>query len=212
MLKVKQCWVPICILNQSIKNDLEVAYPLGRSSSSWYLVELEFGNAGFWGEGKTGVPGEKPLRAIKKGQQQTQPIYGVHASIGTLASLVAGECFTTAPSLFTPGPLRLRKCYLLGQNQGSEQIFPRKRSLGVPAKSLIWSFFSLKLRYPALYSIYSSGAGFIAACNYNYKLFLFNCQLRILWYSPYATTELFDELKVSAPLYLWALIFQWTAV
>ena len=108
MLKVKQCWVPICILNQSIKNDLEVAYTLGRSSSSWYLVELEFGNAGFWGEGKTGVPGEKPLRAIKKGQQQIQPIYGVHASIGTLASLVAGECFTTTPSLFTPGPLRLR--------------------------------------------------------------------------------------------------------
>ena len=76
-------------------------------------------------------------------------------------------------------------------------------------KSLIWSFFSLKLRYPALYSIYSSGAGFIAACNYNYTLFLFNCQLRISWcHSPYATAELFDELKVSAPLFLWALIFQ----
>ena len=70
-------------------------------------------------------------------------------------------------------------------------------------KSLIWSFFSLKLRYPALYSIYSSGAGFIAACNHNYTLFLFNCQLRILWcHSPYATTELLDELKVSAPLFL----------
>ena len=80
-------------------------------------------------------------------------------------------------------------------------------------KSLIWSFFSLKLRYPALYSIYSSGAGFIAACNHNYTLFLFNCQLRISWcHSPYATAELFDELKVSAPLFLWALIFQWTAV
>ena len=40
--------------------------------------------------------------------------------------------------------------------------------------SLIWSFFPLKLRYPALYSIYSSGALFIAACNHNYTLFLFN--------------------------------------
>ena len=75
--------------------------------------------------------------------------------------------------------------------------------------SLIWSFFPLKLRYPALYSIYRSGAGFIAACNHNYALFLFNCQLRMLCcHSPYATTELFDELKVSAPLFLWALIFQ----
>jgi len=26
-------------------------------------VELEFGNVGFLGEGKTGVPGEKPLGA-----------------------------------------------------------------------------------------------------------------------------------------------------
>ena len=26
-------------------------------------IELEFGNVGFWGEGKTGVPGEKPLGA-----------------------------------------------------------------------------------------------------------------------------------------------------
>ena len=76
-------------------------------------------------------------------------------------------------------------------------------------KSLIWSFFSLKLRYPALYSIYSSGAGFIAACNHNYTLFLFNCQLRISWcHSPYATAELLDEIKVSAPLFHWALIFQ----
>ena len=35
------------------------------------------------------------------------------------------------------------------------------------------------------------------------------CQLRILWcHSPYATAELFDELKVSATLFLWTLIFQ----
>ena len=26
-------------------------------------IELEFGNVGFWGEGKTGVPGENPLGA-----------------------------------------------------------------------------------------------------------------------------------------------------
>ena len=27
-------------------------------------MELEFENAGFWVEGKTGVPGEKPLGAV----------------------------------------------------------------------------------------------------------------------------------------------------
>jgi len=26
-------------------------------------IELEFRNVGFWGEGKTGVPGEKPFEA-----------------------------------------------------------------------------------------------------------------------------------------------------
>ena len=26
-----------------------------------FRIELEFGSVGFWGEGKTGVPGEKPL-------------------------------------------------------------------------------------------------------------------------------------------------------
>ena len=42
----------------------EVVNPVqSGSSSTWFLVELEFGSVGFWGEGKTGVPGEKPLGA-----------------------------------------------------------------------------------------------------------------------------------------------------
>ena len=36
-------------------------------------VELEFGNVGFCGGRKTGVPGEK---LTKQKQQQTQPTYG----------------------------------------------------------------------------------------------------------------------------------------
>ena len=40
-----------------INNDLEVVHPLIGSSSTWFLVELEFENVGFWGEGKTGVLG-----------------------------------------------------------------------------------------------------------------------------------------------------------
>ena len=38
--------------NNNNNKDLEVAHPQSGSSSTWFLVELEFGNAGFWGEGK----------------------------------------------------------------------------------------------------------------------------------------------------------------
>ena len=34
--------------------------------SMHYRIELEFLNVGFWGEGKTGVPGEKPLRVEQR--------------------------------------------------------------------------------------------------------------------------------------------------
>ena len=40
---------------------MKVAHPQSGSSSTWFLIKLEFGNVGFWGEGKTGVPGEKNL-------------------------------------------------------------------------------------------------------------------------------------------------------
>ena len=39
----------------------------------WFLVELEFGRVGFWGEGKTGVPGEKPLGAKEKTNNKLKP-------------------------------------------------------------------------------------------------------------------------------------------
>ena len=44
-------------------------------------MELEFGNVGFRGKGKTGVPREKPLGGKGENQQQTQPTYGVDARI-----------------------------------------------------------------------------------------------------------------------------------
>ena len=55
-----------------------------------FQIELEFGSVGFWGEGKTGVSGEKPLEA-RENQQQTQPTYGVDAGSWTRATLVRGE-------------------------------------------------------------------------------------------------------------------------
>ena len=36
-------------------------------------IELEFGNVGFWGEGETGKPGEKPLGARKGTNNKLNP-------------------------------------------------------------------------------------------------------------------------------------------
>ena len=52
---------------------MQVAHPHSGSSSTWFLVKLEFGNVGFWGEGKTGVPGEKPLGARKRTNNKLNP-------------------------------------------------------------------------------------------------------------------------------------------
>ena len=42
-------------------------------SSTEIWIELEFGNVGFCGEGKTGVPGEKPLIAEKRTNNKLNP-------------------------------------------------------------------------------------------------------------------------------------------
>ena len=69
-----------------------------------FQIELEFGNVGFWGEGKTVVPGEKTSRSKGENHQQTQPTYGVDAGSWTLATLVGGErshhCAILAPLNF----------------------------------------------------------------------------------------------------------------
>ena len=43
---------------------MEVAHAQSGSSSTWFLIALEFGNVGFWGEGKPRAPGDKPLGRI----------------------------------------------------------------------------------------------------------------------------------------------------
>ena len=55
-------------------------------------------NVGFRGEGKTGVPEEKTSRSRVE-NQQTQPTYDADSGNQTRATLVGGECSTTAPSL-----------------------------------------------------------------------------------------------------------------
>ena len=50
-----------------------MAHLLSGSSSTRFLVELEFGSVGFWGEGKTGVPREKPLGAKERTNNKLNP-------------------------------------------------------------------------------------------------------------------------------------------
>ena len=68
----------------------------------------------------------------------------------------------------------------------------------------------LKLRYPPLFTVLVQVSLPLAIITHAVSRLY---QLRILWcHSPYATAELFDELKVSATFFLWALIFQRTVV
>jgi len=60
-------------INTQINNNLKVAHPLRGSSSTWFPVELEYENVGFWGEGKTRVPGEKPLGSKERTNNKLNP-------------------------------------------------------------------------------------------------------------------------------------------
>ena len=52
---------------------MEVAHPRSGSSFTRILIKLEFGKVGFCGEGKTGVPGEKPLAAKERTNNKLNP-------------------------------------------------------------------------------------------------------------------------------------------
>ena len=60
-------------------------------------LELEFGNVGLWGEGKTGVPEKK----LEENQQQNQPTYGAGSGNQTQDTSVGGKqshhCAIPAP-------------------------------------------------------------------------------------------------------------------
>ena len=96
ILKTKMMIYP---LSKYINNDLKVAHPHCASLSTWFLVELEFGNVSFWGEGKTGVPGEKPSWQGREPTTNSTHIHGVDAGIWTRATLVGGEWFHLCATL-----------------------------------------------------------------------------------------------------------------
>ena len=76
---------------------LSVVYPHSGFLSTWFLVKLEFGKVGFWGEGE--VPGEQISRSKGENQQQTQPTYSVDSGVWTLATWMGGECSPNCATL-----------------------------------------------------------------------------------------------------------------
>ena len=75
-------------------------------------IELEFGNFGFCGDGKTGVPGEKTSGSEDENQQQTQPTYGADSKNRAPPHWWEASHLTTAPSLL---PFKNRKTFVMQQ-------------------------------------------------------------------------------------------------
>ena len=63
------------------------------------LVELEFGNVGFGGEGKTGVPGEKPLGANERTNNKLNPHMASTPGFEPKSNWWEASALTTAPLL-----------------------------------------------------------------------------------------------------------------
>ena len=64
-----------------------------------FQIELKFGSVGFWGEGKTGVPGEKPLGARERTNNKFNP------HMGSPPGVEPGPHWWEASALTTAQPL-----------------------------------------------------------------------------------------------------------
>ena len=76
-----------------------------------FQIELEFGSVGFWGEGKTGVPGEKPLGARERTNNKFNPhmasVPGFEPGPYWWEASASHHCATLAPQRAYPD------CFLL---------------------------------------------------------------------------------------------------
>ena len=68
-------------------------------SSTEIWIELEFGNVGFWGDGKSGVPGEKSLGAEKRPNNKLNPYIASSLRIDPQPHWCEASALTTVPSL-----------------------------------------------------------------------------------------------------------------
>ena len=78
-------------------------------------IELEFRSVGFWGEGKTGVPGEKPLGARTKTNNKLNPHMTprIEPEPRWWEACMGGKCSSTAPSLLSQTRLKCVHRYTL---------------------------------------------------------------------------------------------------
>ena len=114
--------------------DLEVAYPQSGSSSTRLLIELEFGNVGFWGEGKTGVPGEKPLGAKERTNNKLNPHMASMPGFEPGPHWWKASALTSAPAL-VPQEMVKGGSFVL-QRFKLFIFLPRWRALG-------WNYFGI---------------------------------------------------------------------
>ena len=72
-----------------------------------FQIELEFGSVGFWGEGKTGVPGEKPLGTNERTNNKLNPHMastpGFEPGPHWWEESASHHCATLAPQRAYPG-------------------------------------------------------------------------------------------------------------
>ena len=95
-----------------------------------FLVELKFGNVGFWVKGKPDYL-EKTSRSKGENQQQTQLTCGVDTKIWTWVTLVGGECFhccTTFATLISLGKV-LNYVWTLKKKQISDRCDPNSHGI-----------------------------------------------------------------------------------
>ena len=78
-----------------------------------FQIELEFGSVGFWGEGKTGVPGEKPLGARERTNNKLNPHMASTSGFEPGPHCWEASALTTAPPLL---PDRLYRSFVENQN------------------------------------------------------------------------------------------------
>ena len=127
-----------------------------------FQIELEFGNVAFWGEGKTGEPGEKPLgartRTNNKLNPHLTPSPGIEPGSHWWEACVGGKCSTTVPSL-----LHKRDTVLINTLLISKPGQVKHCSLSYePKKSVKLAGSTISVHYTYTYTITLAWAGLCA--------------------------------------------------
>ena len=102
-----------------------------------FRIELEFRNVGFCGEGKTGVPGEKPLGAEKRTNNKLNPHMTSSPGIEPGPHWWKASALTTVPSLLPQ---------IIAKNMGRaarRQLEGRHLLFG----EYLWSWTTLNVHY-----------------------------------------------------------------